>query len=46
MLLVSNDLGMVKDENLSEKFKELNDKIEDVNKLTEKLLRDLSSRHN
>ncbi len=46
MLLVSNDLGMVKDESLSEKFKELNDKIEDVNKLTEKLLRDLSSRHN
>lgn len=46
MMLVSNDLGIVKDENLSGKFKELNNKIEDVNKLTEELLRDLSSRHN
>lgn len=46
MMLVSNDLSMVKDENLSGKFKELNNKMKDVNKLTEELLRDLSSRHN
>lgn len=46
MMLVSNDLAMVKDEDLSKKFRQLHDKIEDVNKLTEELLSDLSSRHN
>ncbi|NMA86322.1 MAG: hypothetical protein GX968_03240 [Tissierellia bacterium] len=46
MMLVSNDLATSKDRNLSGKFRELNDKMEDVNKLTEELLRDLSSRHN
>ena len=46
MMLVSNDLAKSKDKNLSGKFKELHNKIEDVNKLTEELLRDLSSRHN
>ncbi len=46
IMLVSNDLAMVKDENLSKKFRQLHDKIEDVNKLTEELLSDLSSRHN
>ena len=37
IMLVSNDLAMVKDENLSKKFRQLHDKIEDVNKLTEEL---------
>ncbi len=46
MLLTSNDLGTVKDENLSEKFQQLNHKIEDINKLTEDLLSHLSSKHN
>ncbi len=46
MLLTSNDLGAVKDENLSEKFQQLNHKIEDINKLTEDLLSHLSSKHN
>ncbi len=46
MMLVSNDLAVVKDEKLSEKFRQLNNKMEDVNKLTEELLKDLSSRHN
>lgn len=46
MLLVSNDLAKVKDENLSSKFEELENKMEDVNKLTEELLEHLSSKHN
>ena len=46
MLLTSNDLGKVKDEKLSQKFTKLNDKMEDVNKLTEDLLSHLSSKHN
>lgn len=46
MMLVSNDLATVKDEDLSGKFNELNSKMEDVNKLTEELLEHLSSRHN
>lgn len=46
MLLASNDLGSTKDDGLSKKFKELNDKIEDVNKLTSSLLDELSKRNN
>ena len=46
MLLTSNDLGKVKDENLSKKFTQLNNKMEDINKLTEDLLAHLSSKHN
>ena len=46
MLLTSNDLGKVKDENLSKKFTQLNNKMEDINKLTENLLSHLSSKHN
>lgn len=46
MLLTSNDLGKSKDEHLSEKFDQLHNKIEDINKLTEDLLSHLSSKHN
>ena len=46
MLLTSNDLAKVKDEDLSKKFTQLNSKMEDVNKLTEDLLSILSSKHN
>ena len=46
MLLTSNDLGKIKDENLSKKFTQLNNKMEDINKLTENLLSHLSSKHN
>ena len=46
MLLTSNDLGKIKDENLSKKFTQLNGKMEDVNKLTEDLLSLLSSKYN
>lgn len=42
MLLTSNDLGKVKDENLSKKFTQLNNKMENINKLTEDLLSLLS----
>ena len=46
MLLISNDLGKIKDDGLSKKFEELNSKMEDINKLTSDLLEDLSRRHN
>ena len=46
MLLTSNDLGTIKDDNLSKKFNQLNNKMEDINKLTEELLSHLSSKHN
>lgn len=46
MLLASNDLGRTKDDGLSERFEELNNKIEDINKLTSSLLDELSKRHN
>ena len=46
MLLTSNDLGTVKDEKLSQKFNQLNNKMEDINKLTEDLLSHLNSKHN
>ena len=46
MLLTSNDLATVKDEDLSEKFTQLNNKMEDINKLTEDLLSHLVSKHN
>ncbi|NMB26785.1 MAG: hypothetical protein GX987_01880 [Tissierellia bacterium] len=46
MLLTSNDLGKVKDENLSKKFTQLNNKMENINKLTEDLLSLLSSKYN
>jgi len=46
MLLTSNDLGTTKDENLSQKFNELSNKMEDINKLTSELLEELSRRHN
>ena len=46
MLLTSNDLATVKDEDLSEKFTQLNNKMDDINKLTEDLLSHLVSKHN
>ena len=46
MLLASNDLAKVKDEKLSEKFTQLNRKMEDVNNLTEDFLSLLNSRYN
>lgn len=46
MLLTSNDLGTAKDEKLSQKFNQLNNKMEDINKLTEDLLSHLGSKHN
>ncbi|MBZ2175863.1 hypothetical protein K8M07_11510 [Schnuerera sp. xch1] len=46
MLLTSNDLGTTKDDGLSKKFEELNNRVEDINKLTSDLLEDLSRRHN
>lgn len=41
-MIVSNDLGIDKNEYLSGKFENLNDKIKDVNLLIEELLIDLS----
>ncbi|NMB08090.1 MAG: hypothetical protein GX981_06875 [Tissierellia bacterium] len=41
MMLVSNDLGINKNEYLSGKFENLNDKIKDINLLIEELLIDL-----
>ena len=41
MMLVSNDLGINKNEYLSGKFENLNDKIKDMNLLIEELLIDL-----
>jgi len=46
MLLNSNDLARPKDYELAKKFNKLNNRIEDINKLTSDLLNDLSSRHN
>lgn len=46
MLLNSNDLAQPKDYNLAKKFNKLNNRIEDINKLTSDLLNDLNSRHN
>lgn len=46
MLLNSNDLAQPKDYELAKKFNKLNNRIEDINKLTSDLLNDLSSRHN
>lgn len=46
ILLSSNDLGQSKDKELSSKFNKLNEQIEDVNKLTSDLLKDLVTRHN
>lgn len=46
MLLNSNDLGRPKDKTLSAKFNQLNQQMEDINKLTSDLLNDLSSRYN
>ena len=46
MLLNSNDLAQPKDYDLAKKFNKLNNRIEDINKLTSDLLNDLNSRHN
>ena len=46
MLLNSNNLGNSKDKELSLKFNKLNQKMEDINKLTSDLLNDLSSKYN
>lgn len=46
MMLNSNDLGRPKDKELAAKFEELNREIEDINKRTAELLKDLASRHN
>lgn len=46
MLLNSNDLARPKDFELAKKFNKLNNRIEDINKLTSDLLNDLNSRHN
>lgn len=46
MLLNSNDLAQPKDFDLAKKFNKLNNRIEDINKLTSDLLNDLNSRHN
>lgn len=46
MLLSSNDLARSKDKNLSQKFNQLNKQIEDINALTQELLKDLSMRYN
>ena len=46
MLLNSHDLGRTKDFELAKKFNKLNNRIEDINKLTSDLLNDLNSRHN
>ena len=46
MMLNSNDLGRPKDKELAAKFEELNREIEDINKRTAELLKDLAFRHN
>ena len=46
MLLNSNDLAQPKDFDLAKKINKLNNRIEDINKLTSDLLNDLNSRHN
>ena len=46
MLLTSNDLAKVKDDNLYEKFTQLNNKMDDVNNLTNDLLSNLVKKHN
>ena len=46
MLLNSNDLAHPKDYELAKKFNKLNNRIEDINKLTSDLLNDLNSRYN
>lgn len=46
MMLASNDLGKTKDEDLSQRFEELNSKVEDINTLTSELLNYLSKKHN
>jgi len=46
MLLNSNDLAQPKDYELTKKLNKINQRIEDINKLTSDLLDDLSSRHN
>ena len=46
MMLASNDLGKSKDENLSQRFEELNSKVEDINQLTSNLLEELSKKYN
>ncbi len=46
MLLNSNDLGRPKDKELAAKFEQLNKEMEDINKRTAELLKDIASRHN
>lgn len=46
MLFTSNDLGTTKDDELNIILKELNNRMEDVNKLTSDLLDGLSKKHN
>ena len=46
MLLNSNDLAQPKDYELTKKLNKINQRIEDINKLTSDLLDDFSSRHN
>lgn len=46
ILLTSNDYATSKDPNLSKTFYILQEKVEDVNKLTKKLLSDLDNKNN
>lgn len=46
MMVSSNDLGKSKDKELSQKIKELDKNIENINELTSDLLNDLRNRHN
>ncbi|MBU5292879.1 hypothetical protein FYJ27_01915 [Anaerosalibacter bizertensis] len=44
ILLTSNDYARSKDENLSKTFYKLQEKVEDINTLTKKLLSDLEDK--
>lgn len=46
MMLNSNDLARPKDKQLADKLNQLNNQMEDVNKLTSELLDDLTRRYN
>lgn len=46
MLVNSNDLARPKDRELADKINNLNRQIEDINRSTDELLKDLISKHN
>lgn len=46
MLINSNDLARSKDQDLTDQVNQLDNHIDDINKLTSNLLNDLASRYN